>query len=97
MAKWLYFHLVIITTKYCELEWANLYFAQRVFTAGIIRLSQLSFDAMDSAGIFNDTNVFKSNCNPGSDANGAFYDDDQDTYVARTSWRKEIYITIIIM
>lgn len=40
---------------------------------------------MDPNDMYNGMNGFGTNCNPGSYANGAFYDDDQDTYVARTS------------
>lgn len=40
---------------------------------------------MNPGGVYDDMDGYSSNLYPGSYANGAFYDDDQDIYVARTS------------
>lgn len=40
---------------------------------------------MNIEGMYGNSNGYGATCTPGSYANGAFYDDDHDTYVARTS------------
>lgn len=40
---------------------------------------------MNIEGMYGDSSGYGATCTPGSYANGAFYDDDQDMYVARTS------------